>query len=100
MGEPNASSRRAARIPTGSSPHRFDERWLRLGRVADRDQDIAQKAVAAGPLDRGASKQGAETAIVKRSKLGQARRGQRLARQERGLMPSLREFVPRADREA
>ncbi len=68
--------------------------------IADRDQDVAQEAVAADALDRRSGEQPAEPGIVERRELGETRRRQFGARQKIGLVRRPGEFVPRADREA
>ena len=68
--------------------------------VADRDQHVAHKAVAADALDRRFREQRAKRGIVEPRQIRQRRRAQLLARGEFGFAPCLRELVPRADRQA
>src|SRR6185437_2262157 len=76
-------------------PHSRDQRGAGA-RVADRIEHVAQKAVAADALDRGAGEQSAKPGIVEPRQLGEARRGQRLAREEIGFRRRAGIFVPRA----
>ena len=75
--------------------HRRDKLGSRLGRVADRDQHVSDKAVAADALDRGAGEQGAECRVVEPGQLGETRRGQFRAGQEIRFFRGAGEFVPR-----
>ena len=68
--------------------------------IADRDQHVAQKTVAADALDRAFRKQRAEAGIVEPRQFGKSRRAQHFARFELHLAAGLGEFVPRTDREA
>ena len=68
--------------------------------VADRDQHIAQKTVAADALDRAFREQRAEAGIVEPRQFGERRRAQRLAGLQLHLAAGLGEFVPWTDRQA
>ena len=72
----------------------------RIAAVADRDQDVAQEAVAADALDRRAGEARAKARVVEPRELGQRRRAQIVPRGELRLGRAARELVPRADREA
>ena len=69
-------------------------------RVADRNQHVADEAVAADALDRRFRKQAAKRRIVEPRQRRKFGRTQRLAGRELRLMSGLRKLVPRADREA
>src|SRR5437763_12923951 len=72
----------------------------RLARIADRDQDVADEAVAADALDRALAEQGPEAGIVEPGQLGKPRRLQCLASEQRLLACRRRELVPGAYGEA
>src|SRR5580693_3988431 len=67
--------------------------------IADRDQHVAQKPVAADALDRAFRKQRAEAGVVEPRQFGKRRRTQHLAGLKFYLAAGLGEFVPRTDRE-
>ena len=75
-------------------------RQRRIAGVADRDQHIADEAVAADALDRRFRKQRAKRGIVEPCEIGKSRRAQFVARGEFRLAAFLRELVPRTHGEA
>ena len=76
---------------------------MRQGRqiaaVGERYEDIADEAVAPYAFDRRAGKEGAETGIVERDQICEARRDEIVAGAERHFAGRHRKFVPRADSE-
>ena len=107
---PRGAPDRAGRAPTpprrepaasaSASSRSAVRRQRRVAGVADRDQHIADEAVAAGALHRGLGEHRAERRVVELRKLGERRRARHVARGELGVAAGLRELVPRADREA
>ena len=103
----------AAPIETAERPHRGAANQRRgiaeqslgfagkacVSGIADRDQHVAQKAVAADALDRAFGEQRAEAGIVEPRQFGKLRRAQHLARLKLHLAAGLGEFVPRTHRE-
>ena len=75
-------------------------RKAHIAGIADRDQYIADEPVAADALDRRFCKQRAKGRVVEARQPRQIGRAQIFARGEFDLASGLREFVPRADREA
>src|SRR5579862_596604 len=77
---------------------RGERRQARLAAIANRDEDVADEAVASGALQGRAGKARAKSRIVEPDQLGQF--GWRGARSQFRLARDLREFVPGANREA
>src|SRR5271170_1157671 len=75
-------------------------RQRRVPGIADRDQHIAHEPRPADALDRAFRKQGAKTRIIEPGQFGELRRAQRRACRKPCFMSGLREFVPRAHRQA
>ena len=71
-----------------------------VARIADGDQHIPHKARAADAFDRTFGEQNAESGIVEPGQFGKLRRVQCGARGKLRFTPGLREFVPRANRQA
>jgi hypothetical protein len=71
-----------------------------VARIADRDQDIADEAVAADALDRRFCKSRAKRRVIETHEFRKRGRTQIFACGEFCFAPGLREFVPGADREA
>jgi len=67
--------------------------------IADRDQHVAQKAIAADALDRAFTEQRAEARVVEPRQFGERRRALRVTRGKLQLAAGLGEFVPWTDRE-
>ena len=84
-----SSSKRSASAASAASPG-----------IADRDQHIAHEACAADALDRAFAEQRAEAGVVELHQFGKARRLQYGTRRKLRFAPGLREFVPRANRQA
>ena len=82
-----------------SSNRSASSRQRRIVGVADRDQHVADKAVAADALDRRFRKQRAECGVVEPRQFGKRRRPQFRARGEFCFAAFLRKLVPRAHRE-
>src|SRR4051812_49579618 len=75
-------------------------RQCRITGVADRDQHVAQKAVAADAFHRRFGEQRAKRSVVEPCELGKTWRAQSVTCGELGLMALLRELVPGTGGEA
>ena len=68
--------------------------------IAGGDEDVAQKSIASGALDRRAGEFPSKRGIVQRQQLGQGRRDEVGSSSEPHLGTGFGKFIPGADRQA